>query len=304
MPAFDSTVKVQHVCRRLAAGWLPALLPDAGALSLPFPQALAASSPIPRRPGTLRPPGRRLHLAGHNMESFDEGSGAGSSSTAEWFCNGSRLTHAHRRFIPSVSVALAGTTSWRCAWLQLLAYPIETPFCCMLSHVGMLPWCQSLQRAPLPGAARAGRQILCERQPGPLSGEASCTVFLAAPLEQSHMNDTHCKSSRCQPGPLPGGRRSRECCARCALRCDLVSTGPRFHILCYRESHPSLLTQEVNLADTANVAASPGLLKFARDNKLWDPSQGPLNFFRAFHTDTPADHRCAQPRFRGSFADA
>ncbi len=238
------------------------------------------------------------------MESFDEGSGAGSSSTAEWFCNGSGLTHAHRRFIPSVSVALAGTTSWRCAWLQLLAYPIETPFCCMLSHVGMLPWCQSLQRAPLPGAARAGRQILCERQRGPLSGEASCTVFLAAPLEQSHMNDTHCKSSRCQPGPLPGGRRSRECCARCALRCDLVSTGPRFHILCYRESHPSLLTQEVNLADTANVAASPGLLKFARDNKLWDPSQGPLNFFRAFHTDTPADHRCAQPRFRGSFADA
>ena len=48
--------------------------------------------------------------------------------------------------------------------------------------------------------------------------------------------------------------------------------------------------QELDLGDSATVAASPGLEQFAAAIGAYDPAAGTrLNFFRAFAADGPAD---------------
>lgn len=52
------------------------------------------------------------------------------------------------------------------------------------------------------------------------------------------------------------------------------------------------------MADAANTLASPGLLQFAQQHGLWDPAQGPFNFFTAYHANTSSDARCAEQACR------
>jgi len=54
---------------------------------------------------------------------------------------------------------------------------------------------------------------------------------------------------------------------------------------------PHPFWQEDDLKDTANTLASPGLLQFAKDAKLWDPSQGPFVFAKAFHSNSASDKK-------------
>ncbi len=56
--------------------------------------------------------------------------------------------------------------------------------------------------------------------------------------------------------------------------------------------------QQVNLNDPMQVLASPGLLDFAVKNGLYDPAQGPFNFFTCCISDTPHDHTYNYPRVR------
>lgn len=60
--------------------------------------------------------------------------------------------------------------------------------------------------------------------------------------------------------------------------------------------------QTVDLNDTQNVLASPGLLDFALENGLWDPDSGePFNFAKAFHEDSAVDRpaSCEECQWEG-----
>jgi dipeptidase len=83
-----------------------------------------------------------------------------------------------------------------------------------------------------------------------------------------------------------------------------LETASGHHWLAQRVPHGSFFVsanqgrfQEADLDDPASTLSSPGLLRFAAEAGLWDPSCGrPLSFFAAFMRDGPHDTDYSYPR--------
>ncbi len=56
--------------------------------------------------------------------------------------------------------------------------------------------------------------------------------------------------------------------------------------------------QQADLQDIRNVLSSPGLMAFVTTHRLYDPQQGPFNFFKCCISNTPHDQTYNYPRIR------